>query len=68
MGNKVIIYDSGQVYEIDSDLIYVPVFGLRSGKTLIATELMEQAKENGLTTLVVGGDKNDTESEKENKD
>lgn len=26
MGNKVIIYDSGQVYEIDSDQLYVPYF------------------------------------------
>lgn len=26
MGNKVVIYDTGQTYEIDSDLIYVPVF------------------------------------------
>lgn len=26
MGNRVIIYDTGQTYEIESDLIYVPVF------------------------------------------
>lgn len=26
MGNKVVIYDTGQTYEIDSDLIYTPWF------------------------------------------
>lgn len=26
MGNKILIYDNGQRYEIDSDLIYVPWF------------------------------------------
>lgn len=26
MGKSILIYDSGQTYEIDSDLIYVPPF------------------------------------------
>ena len=26
MGDRVLIYDQGQVYEIDADLIYVPTF------------------------------------------
>lgn len=26
MGNKILIYENGQTYEIDSDLIYVPTF------------------------------------------
>ena len=26
MGNKVVIYDTGQTYEIDPDLIYTPWF------------------------------------------
>ena len=26
MGKKITIYDSGQTYEIDSELIYVPTF------------------------------------------
>lgn len=26
MSDKIIIYDNGQTYEIDSDLIYVPSF------------------------------------------
>lgn len=26
MGNMVVIYDTGQTYEIDSDLIYTPWF------------------------------------------
>lgn len=66
MGKKILIYDHGQTYEIDSDLIYVPWFlaGRRSGKTLLSMEMLQQAKENGMTTLVIG-DKNDTESKDE---
>lgn len=26
MGKQITIYDNGQTYEIDSDLIYIPVF------------------------------------------
>lgn len=26
MGTKITIYENGQTYEIDSDLIYVPIF------------------------------------------
>ncbi len=59
MGNKVIIYDTGQTYEIDSDLIYTPWFvaGRRNGKTLMVMAALEKAKEHGM---------NDTVSEKEN--
>ena len=63
MGTKVLIYDSGQTYEIDSELIYTPWFiaGRRNGKTLMAMEALKQAKERGLTTLVIGA-----KDEKEN--
>jgi hypothetical protein len=61
MGNKILIYENGQRYEMDSDLIYLPWFiaGRRSGKTNMAMEALRQAKENGLTTLVLG-DKDET--------
>ena len=44
MGNKILIYDNGQRYEIDADLIYVPWFvsGRRSGKTQMAIEISKQ--------------------------
>ena len=59
MGNKVVIYDTGQTYEIDSDLIYTPWFvaGRRSGKTLMVMAVLEKAKEQSIA---------DTVSEKEN--
>lgn len=59
MGNKVIIYDTGQTYEIDSDLIYIPWFvaGRRNGKTLMVMAALEKVKEQSMA---------DTVSEKEN--
>lgn len=47
MGNKILIYDHGQTYEIDSDLIYVPQFQSVNG-----FQQMLKVEEN----------KNDTES------
>lgn len=32
MGKQVKVYDTGQVYEIDSDLIYVPNFDRKEDK------------------------------------
>lgn len=50
MGNKILIYDNGQTYQIDSDLIYVPsFFQLEENKN--DTESKERAIEfeNGAT-------------------
>lgn len=63
MGNMVVIYDTGQTYEIDSDLIYTPWFlmGRRSGKTIISVEIVKQAlgdldeKENNLSEVTGTG-------------
>ncbi len=56
MGNKILIYENGQRYEMDSDQIYVPYFllGRRSGKTNMAIELLKQAEANGMSTLTIG--------------
>ena len=32
MGKEILIYDNGQVYEVDSDLIYVPTFEKKDDK------------------------------------
>lgn len=63
VGKKILIYDTGQVYEIDFDKIYIPWFvaGRRIGKTLMVLEALMQAKEREIITSVIG-DKNDTES------
>lgn len=61
MGNKVIIYDSGQVYEIDSDQLYVPYF--ISGRRTSNPFPVNLALKEAIGQLE---DKNDTESKEEN--
>lgn len=69
MGKPILIYHDGQRYEIDSDHIYIPWFiaGRRSGKTNMAMEALKQAKENGLTTLVLGAKDEETNITSETK-
>lgn len=56
MGNKVVIYDTGQTYEIDSDLIYIPWFmSALDNKTMYDVGLLKKLEI-----------KVDTVSEKEN--
>ena len=58
MGKQILIYDNGQRYEIDSDLIYVPWFvgGRKSGKTLmfalIAEQMIEKLEEENKNDTV----------------
>lgn len=49
MGNKIKIYDTGQVYEIDSDLIYTPWFvgdRLRSIEQVKVDTVYKEENEN----------------------
>ena len=38
MGKLILIYDTGQTYEIDSDLIYIPIFEAPKDDTNITEE------------------------------
>ena len=48
LGNKIIIYENGQRYEIDSALIYVPVFERENKNDTESKELIVEF-ENGAT-------------------
>lgn len=61
MSNKIRIYDSGQVYEIDSDQLYFPYF--ISGRRTSNPSPVNLALKEAMVQLE---DKNDTESKEEN--